>query len=205
VDRICLRAALHASSLLPGNHKISINVHASTLASDQQFTPYLEEVAEAYSVDPTRLIIEIVEHSSWWDVQALCERLEELRNVGVAIALDDVGLGQSNFKMILDCRPEYLKIDRYFVHGAHSDFHRMVLLESLAKIAQKFGSKVIAEGVELPEDLERLISLGIKLMQGYLFSRTASPNELLQSGLLTRSPAQWPFFIMSEESTYGSH
>jgi EAL domain-containing protein (putative c-di-GMP-specific phosphodiesterase class I) len=204
VDRLCIRSAIHTSSLLPGSHKISINVHASTLASDQQFIPFLEQTASAYALDTSRLIVEIVEHSRWWDGQALLATLDRLRDIGAAIALDDVGLGQSNLKMILDCRPEYLKVDRYFVSGVAKDPYRLVLLESLAKIAQKFGSHVIAEGVETAEDLERLRSLGIHLMQGYLFWGTGSPTEILRSGLLTHGlDSQWP--SVAVEETYGSH
>lgn len=204
VDELCVRAALQTSSLLPGPHKISINVHASTLARDEKLIPLLEEATAEYGIDPSRLIIEIVEHSAWWDQGALLQRLAGLRQFGAAIALDDVGLGQSNFKMILDCRPEYLKIDRYFVNGADSDFHRMVLLESLTRVAQKFGARVVAEGVEEVADLTRLLSLGIDLVQGFLFSRTKSPSEILASGLLNgTSNSDWSSLVI--ESAYGGH
>jgi EAL domain-containing protein (putative c-di-GMP-specific phosphodiesterase class I) len=206
VDELCLRSALQTSSLLPGPHKISLNVHASTLARDENLIPLLQEATSEYGIDPGRLIIEIVEHSAWWDQDALLRRLEGLRRFGAEIALDDVGLGQSNFKMILDCRPEYLKIDRYFVHGADADFHRMVLLESLTKVAQKFGARVVAEGVEEAADLTRLMSLGIDLVQGFLFSRTKSPSEILASGILTETTetsSRWS--SLTTEDQYGSH
>ena len=207
VDRACLRSALHACALLPGTHKISINLHASTLSRDPELVSGLQAAAVEHGIDLSRLIIEIVEHSSWWDGKALLDTLSRLRALGVMIALDDVGLGQSNLKMILDCRPEYLKIDRYFVHGAHKDFHRLVILESLARVASQFGSRVIAEGVEQVEDMDRLVSLGIHLMQGYLFAGTSSPAELLQSGMLIDAgqgptPLHW---LPIAEGSYGSH
>lgn len=204
VDEVCVRSALQTSSLLPGPHKISINIHASTLARDENLIPLLQEASAAYEIDPSRLIIEIVEHSAWWDQDALVRRLAGIRDFGAAIALDDVGLGQSNFKMILDCRPEYLKIDRYFVNGADGDFHRMVLLESLTKVAQKFGARVVAEGVEEAADLTRLMSLGIDLVQGFLLSRTKSPSEILASGLLTAAASSdWSNMLVGD--AYGSH
>lgn len=206
VDRACVRAALHACALLPGTHKISINLHASTLARDTELIPGMQRAAEEYGIDLSRLIIEIVEHSSWWDGKALLDTLARLRSLGVMIALDDVGLGQSNLKMILDCRPEYLKIDRYFVHGSHKDFHRLVLLESLARVASQFGSRVIAEGVEQVEDMDRLITMGIHLMQGYLFAGTSSPSEILRSGILTETGGLTPLhWLPVAEGAYGSH
>lgn len=204
VDRLCIRSAIHTSSLLPGKHKISINVHASTLARDEALIPFLAETANAYDLDPTRLIVEIVEHSGWCDGDALLGTLKELRALGVEIALDDVGLGQSNFKMILDCRPEYLKIDRYFVNGVHEDRYRRVVVESLVKLSQEFGAAVIAEGVERANDLETLRSLGISLMQGFLFWGTTSPTEILRSGMLTNGmDATW--LNLAVENSYGSH
>lgn len=206
VDRACLRSALNACALLPGTHKISINMHASTLARDTDVVPMLQEAAGSYGIDLSRLIVEIVEHSSFWDEDSLLETLARLRNLGIMIALDDVGLGQSNFKMILDCRPEYLKIDRYFVHNSHKDFHRTVLLESISRVASQFGSRVIAEGVEQKADMERLLSLGINLMQGYLFAGTASPAEILRSGILKKEKGSVPLqFVPLAEGDYGSH
>lgn len=206
VDRACLRSALHACALLPGTHKISINMHASTLSRDPDIVPMLQEAARSYNIDLTRLIVEIVEHSPWCDGQSLLDNLNRLRSLGIMIALDDVGLGQSNFKMILDCRPEYLKIDRYFVHDSHKDFHRLVLLESIARVASQFGSRVIAEGVEQAADMDRLLGLGINLMQGYLFAGTASPSEILQSGLLNNEKGAVPLQLVPlAEGNYGSH
>jgi len=204
VDRACIKSALQAASLLPGNHKISINVHASTLARDTHVVEFLKEAAAAYGLELNRLIIEIVEHSGWWDTRALQETLAALRNIGIAIALDDVGLGQSNLKMILDCRPDYLKIDRYFVHECDNDFHRLVLLESLTRVAHQFGAKVVAEGVERAADLDRLLSFGINLVQGYLFAKANSPSDILKSGVLTRETVpHWSAFAV--EANHGSH
>jgi EAL domain-containing protein (putative c-di-GMP-specific phosphodiesterase class I) len=104
--------------------------------------------------------------------------LEELRRREVRIALDDVGLGQSNFKMIVDAMPDFLKIDRYFVHSCHSDRSRRVVARSIAELARQFDAAPIAEGLELAEDLEVLRDLGISLFQGYLLGRPTSAREL---------------------------
>jgi EAL domain-containing protein (putative c-di-GMP-specific phosphodiesterase class I) len=95
------------------------------------------------------------------------------------LALDDIGLGHSNYKMILDCRPDYFKIDRYFVQGAGSDFYRQAVLKSVSELARPFGARVVVEGVENEEDLVAARAAGATLFQGFAFSR-ALPGSAYQ-------------------------
>jgi EAL domain-containing protein (putative c-di-GMP-specific phosphodiesterase class I) len=111
-----------------------------------------------------------------------------LRRLGVRIALDDVGLGHSNYMMICECRPDYLKVDRYFVTGCHRDFHRRAVLASIEQLAGPFGARVVAEGVEDPAEMETLKRIGISLVQGFLFGQPAPVAEMMSSV----SPNLWP-------------
>jgi len=124
VDRACIEAILDAAKGLPADVTLGINVHASTLAMDPGFVKYLATALEARGLSPRRLIVEVVEHAPPWDVKGFRNVLKGLRGLGVLIALDDVGLGHSNYMMILECRPDYFKVDRHFVDGCHKDFHR---------------------------------------------------------------------------------
>jgi EAL domain-containing protein (putative c-di-GMP-specific phosphodiesterase class I) len=168
VDLACLEAILDASPDLPAQAMLGINVHASTLAMDASFVEYLEAAVEAKGLAKRRLVVEIVEHSPPGDLAGLRRALDGLRGMGARIALDDVGLGHSNLMMVLECRPDYLKVDRHFVSGCHQDFHRRAVLASVVELARSFGSRVVAEGVEEPADLAALTQLGITLIQGFL-------------------------------------
>ncbi|HSG05095.1 MAG TPA: EAL domain-containing protein, partial [Nitrospiria bacterium] len=95
-------------------------------------------------------------------------------------ALDDIGAGDSNFKMILDLRPDYYKVDRYFVAGASRDPYRLAILASIADLSRKLGGVVIAEGVEHVDDLEACRASGINLVQGYLLSPPLTGKGLLR-------------------------
>jgi hypothetical protein len=121
VDRACVATALADAGLLPGQPRLSLNVHASTLGRDPGFPGFLLRTAQQADIEPRRLIVEIVEHAPALDVPGFRRALAALRETGIAIALDDVGLGQSNYKMILDARPEIYKLDKYLVSGAWSD------------------------------------------------------------------------------------
>lgn len=178
VDRACVEAILDAAARLPAGSKLGINVHASTLAMDAGFVAFLGAALAARAFAPGRVIVEIVEHAPPWDVAAFRLAIEALRRSGVRIALDDVGLGHSNLMMILECRPEYLKVDRFFVSGCHADFHRRAVLASVAQLARAFDASVVAEGIEQPADLAAVRRLDIHLVQGHLFGKAAPVAEL---------------------------
>lgn len=177
VDRACVATALGVAQGLAGSPRLSLNIHASTLGRDQQFLDFLEDTADRCNVKMDRLTVEIVEHSPSWDGPSFARALDELRKLGVGIALDDIGLGESNYRMILDCRPDYFKLDRYFVQNSHADFSRQAVIESVAMLARSFGARVVAEGVEERAELELIRSLGVELAQGHLFSRAVPAAE----------------------------
>jgi len=186
VDRACVEAILAETENLPAEHMLGINVHASTLAMDGGFVEFLAARLRARGISPHRTVIEVVEHAPPWDVVGFRTAITGLRELGCRIALDDVGLGHSNYMMILECRPDYLKVDRHFVDGCHRDFHRRAVLASVAQLARPFGARVVAEGVEEVEDLAALRLLGITLIQGYLLARPLPVAETLAPTVLSR-------------------
>jgi EAL domain-containing protein (putative c-di-GMP-specific phosphodiesterase class I) len=203
VDRACIRMMLGAISLLPFQTPFSVNVHATTLARDSGFLGFLKELAEEFEIAPRRMMIELVEEMPFWDVAAICRALDDLRALGVRIAVDDVGAGQSNFNHILDCRPDAFKIDAYLVKGCGSDKHRLAVLQSIAALARSFGAQVIAEGVENEEDLGVLLDMEIHLVQGFLLARPMSAEALLESGLLVGNEFPAPRLAPDMELGFG--
>ncbi len=117
-----------------------------------------------------RITIEIVEHAPPWDGVSFLSALDQLRNLGAEIAVDDVGLGQSNFKMLLDVSPHYLKVDRYFVEGCATDPRRRSVIAAILQLASDSDAELIAEGVANADDAATLQALGVSLMQGFLYS-----------------------------------
>jgi EAL domain-containing protein (putative c-di-GMP-specific phosphodiesterase class I) len=169
-DKHCIAAAFaNAMGVLPPSlPRLSVNIHAGTIERDHTFPAYIESLARAHNIDTSRLIIEIVEQSTYFDSSRVIVALKDLRSFGVRIAIDDLGLGHGNYRLILDAEPEYLKLDRYFVHGCAQDRHRRALIASVQEIARQFDASVIAEGVERLEDLRMLRTMGVPIVQGYL-------------------------------------
>ena len=193
VDRACIATALAEASRLPGKPRLSLNVHALTLDRDPGFRDFLLKQASRVGIDPRRLIIEIVEATPpRLGGPSFRRALAELREAGITIALDDVGLGQSNYKMILDVRPEIYKLDRYLVANAWSDSHRLVILDSLARMVRRLEARAVAEGVENRDELVAVEAAGIDLVQGFLLARPLARLGLLEAGYLSGAPATFP-------------
>jgi EAL domain-containing protein (putative c-di-GMP-specific phosphodiesterase class I) len=182
VDLACAREILRGAGSIVNGTRLHINVHASTLDRDIRFAEALVSSAKASGFPVEKLTVEIVEHNASSDSLRFLHALERLREYGIRIALDDVGLGQSNFRMILDSRPDYLKIDRYFVHGCARDAGRQTVIGSIASLAQGFDAQIIAEGVENVEDIDYLRRRGVTMYQGFYLSRPF-PSESIATWL----------------------
>lgn len=178
VEREVVRLIFESAGELPPDLLISVNVHASTLGRDCDFVSALQQHAARQSVDISRFIIEIVEHSPVWNQPAFLRALADLRALGVRIALDDIGIGNSNYKMILDSNPDYFKVDAYICRGAYADRRRRAVLRSIVELARDFGSSVIAEGIEGLPDFQVIQDLGVEYVQGYLFYKPLTLADL---------------------------
>ncbi len=184
MDRSCLNAALREASALGASPRLCINIHARTLSTDAEFVADFSRITAAHEVSPARLTLEIVEHSASWATALFHRNLDELRRLGVSLSIDDFGIGYSNLHRLLECRPDYCKIERYFVAGCDHDPRRINILEAVSQLARRFAARVIAEGVETAAELAQVHAVGIDLVQGFLFSPPLCAERILASELL---------------------
>jgi len=140
VDRSCIVAICRAVADLPPNTRINLNVHASTLGENPDFVDFFRRQMHSLSLPLERFTLEIVEHAPNYNVPGLACNLRALRDLGVRIALDDVGLGTSNYRMILDCHPDYFKVDAYFVEGISRDADRRAVVRSVLCLAKEMNA-----------------------------------------------------------------
>src|SRR3984957_11116410 len=163
VDQSCLAAIFAEAAHLPPDLRINVNVHAATLGQSPGFVEAFRRRAKRHSLALDRFTVEIVEYAPMCDIPELSRTIDSLRNAGVQIALDDVGLGQSNYRMMLDCHPEYFKLDAYFVRDLSADSKRRAVVRSLAALAEALDSAVVAEGATSADDLLQLEEMGVPL------------------------------------------
>jgi EAL domain-containing protein (putative c-di-GMP-specific phosphodiesterase class I) len=185
VDRACIITALKTARQLDTVPRFFLNVHASTLGRDADFARFIADTAATHSIDLPRITLEIIERQPYWNGPRFMATLDRLRMLGISIALDDFGIGESNYRMMLDCWPDCIKVDRYVVRNCDSDYGRRAILDSIASLAMAVGAKVIAEGVQTKAELKTIKNLGFTLAQGFVFYKPMLLNEMKEISLLT--------------------
>lgn len=188
VDRCCISTICREVVSLPPDFRINLNVHASTLGKNSEFVDFFRRQARLLSLPLDRFTLEIVEHSPSHNVPGLIASLTALRDLGVRIALDDVGLGNSNYRMILDCHPDYFKLDACFVQGVSYDPDRQAVVKSIMCLAEEMKALVVAEGAHATEDFSMLAQMGIKLFQANVLCPPMQLPELIKRGTLNVYP-----------------
>ena len=178
VDRACIAAALSAAREASEDVRVCVNVHASTLAQDETFPAFFAALLKAYRVEAGRIVLELVEHAPALDVAGFNRSLHDLRDLGMRLAIDDLGIGSSNLRLIVECRPDYVKVDRYFVSGANHCARKRAVLAAVVRLGAELGAEIIAEGVETDAELNLVRSLGVDLVQGWLFCKALPTAEL---------------------------
>jgi diguanylate cyclase (GGDEF)-like protein len=149
---------------------------------------HVRSVLDASGLDPSSLCLELTESVLLEDVDRHMRTLLELRALGVRLAIDDFGTGFSSLTYLKRFPVDVVKIDRSFVAGLGTDASDTAIVRSVVDLAHALSLQVVAEGVEQPEQLEALRSLGCDLAQGYLFSPPLPTAELLPWLAVPRGP-----------------
>ncbi len=171
LEMTCRENACHRYGQQQLQGKLFLNVSPETLRDATHRPGYTLELLRKYRIPADRVVIELTEQTPTDDFELLDAALRHYRDMGFSIALDDLGAGYSGLRMWSELRPDYVKIDRYFIDGIHRDAVKREFVESIMKIARASRAQVIAEGIELSEELRVLSEMGIDLVQGYLLGR----------------------------------
>ncbi len=156
---------------------LAVNLSAVQLGSDDLVDEVREALADS-GLPPQALVLEITETVLMEDASSVGPRLAALRALGVRIALDDFGTGYSALGYLQKIPVDIVKIDRAFVREVHLGARQGALAAAVMTLATSLDLEVIAEGIELPEQAERLLALGCQLAQGFLFNPALPPEEV---------------------------
>ncbi len=179
LDQICLEVVVAGAAVLAPETILSLNVSPRTLEAPEFSVAGLIRLLERFSITPNRVILELTERESVDDLDRLRHNVGAARAAGLRIAADDVGAGNAGLRLLSQMSFDIVKIDLSLVQGGPQQRTSLAVVSSLQELAQRWGSWVIAEGVETPEQLELIRNLGISAAQGYLLGR---PGESLTVG-----------------------
>lgn len=157
--------------------RVAVNVSMDNLSA-LSFADFVIAVAAVSGVSPVDVVLEVTESRLMADLRATLEILTRLRLKRFRLSIDDFGTGHSSLTQLRDMPFDELKIDRSFVHGAHTNPTLRAIFESNLALARQLGIEVVAEGVEDRADWEFLRRSGCDLAQGYFMARPMPGAEL---------------------------
>lgn len=171
LDLACLEVvATGASELSPGAY-LSVNLSPPTLEGKLFRPGDLLAILGRNGIPPSRTVVEVTEREHVEDFEQLRRNLEGCRELGMRIAIDDVGAGYAGLRLLSEIRFDLVKIDLSLVQGGVHRSTSLAVIRALQELAVDAGSLVIAEGIETGDQLELVRSLGIQAGQGYLLGR----------------------------------
>ena len=162
--------------------RMAVNISGRELKGGE-LVERIRGTLEETGVAPGQLEVEVTEHSTVETTNAL-EILEELRGLGVRVAIDDFGIGYSMLSRLNDFPLDKLKLDQSFLRKLAFGGDEAPIVSGIIAMGHSLGMEVLAEGVETEEQLAFLRRAGCDQAQGFYFSRPVEPLEL--AGMLRR-------------------
>jgi len=200
LEEACRQAACWLADP-PGGRPLAVTVNLSGRQLERpELASEVARALQASSLPAELLILEITETVLMRDTGVTTLILGELKQLGVRIAVDDFGTGYSSLRYLQEFSLDMIKIAKPFVDTVTHGGEQSALARAIIDLGETFDLRVVAEGIEHPEQLERLRELGCGLGQGYLFSKPQPAGALEAylrrsaqtrgvSGFLPRAPS----------------
>lgn len=180
LDQICRTLSVDRRPELEEDKKLFVNcLPAAFYDPNQQLETLLDEWLEHERLDPDQLIFEINEDISQSEADRILPTIRRLRRSGFQFALDDMGTGKTNLRLLADLEPTYIKMDISLTRGIADSVRKQALASYLLDLAEKSDAELIAEGVESQRDLETVVELGVEYAQGHLIGRPGEEGEFI--------------------------
>jgi EAL domain-containing protein (putative c-di-GMP-specific phosphodiesterase class I) len=168
-ERLCVTTAIAAVARVRERGLLFLNASARALEDPDWSSGPMESALRASGLTPKDVVIEITERLAIVQHDSFQRLLLAFKGRGFRVAVDDMGTGHASLQSLAAIEPDFLKFDVSLVRDIDRSSIKRSLLGSLKALADKIGARVIAEGVERPEERDTLRALGIELAQGFLF------------------------------------
>ena len=151
---------------------------SARLLSDLELPSWVSSMLMSTGIPASRLTIEVTETTIAADPQRTMQVLQDLREIGVRLAVDDFGTGYSSLSYLRRLQPDELKVDKSFVMHMSTDENSAVIVRSTVELGHGLGLSVVAEGVEDQDTYDALAELGCDRIQGFLIGRPMPATAL---------------------------
>ncbi|WP_442595450.1 GGDEF domain-containing protein [Parapusillimonas sp. JC17] len=175
LERLCRRVHIEQFSRHGLEGRLFLNMSPDVLVNPELQTDTCFFSEQVQGISPESIVIELTESSSAASYNRIKQAASDYRAYGFQVAIDDLGEGFSSLRLWSELRPEFVKIDKYFIQGIDKDPIKRQFVRSIFEIAQQSYSKVIAEGIETEAEYITVRDVGIQYGQGYWLGRPAMP------------------------------
>lgn len=163
--------------ILSPDIKLFLNIHPDELCSGEALIIRLKKLEEWSS----RIVLEITERSKLQQIESWEETLEQIEAMGYEVAIDDLGAGYASLSVLADLRPKYIKMDMSIIRNVHADDRKRRLVTLMCDFANATNAMIVAEGIEVEEELIALQECGVHLLQGFFFARPSLDTDRISS------------------------
>lgn len=157
--------------------RVAVNISTVQLMHGDFFAK-LSHLLKAHALDPALLELELTESVLAQQVDVSRNLLNKIQQLGVKLSLDDFGTGYSSLAYLKSFPINKLKIDRSFIQDLLSDPDDRAIVHSVVVLGHSLGMSIVAEGVEMPDQLRQLEQMEVDEVQGYLLSKALPAAEL---------------------------
>jgi predicted signal transduction protein with EAL and GGDEF domain len=172
-------ATMERMNGMPGGEAVCMNVNVSRRELvHPMFVARVRELLSTMTVAPSRLRFEITETAvSGYSTATVSRLLDELKELGVGIHLDDFGAGLSSLSLLRSLPFDGLKVDRSFLDRSNGDVQAITILNAIIALGHNLGKTITVEGVVEPQQVATVLALEADFAQGYLFGHPLPATE----------------------------
>lgn len=182
-ERFSWSVVLDSARRLPDGSLLFLNVNPKLVSRAEDALAGLGEEAERRGVSFSRIVLDLVEVENVPGATEISTALTVPRDLGAAIALDDVTSGYGTLQLCQGLQPEYIKVDSEITRGIAQDPRRRAILKFLVDLSREFSFLLVAEGIESAEDLDVCATEGVAAAQGYFLARPDAQPPASSPGL----------------------
>ena len=168
--------------------RVSVNISARQFRADG-FVEFVANELIATQLNPSFLEFELTESVLLDNPRAAIRKMQELKALGVTLSIDDFGSGYSSLNYLKHFPVDYLKVDKSFIAGLHTNTRDNAITLAIAGLARSLNLSIVAEGVETAEQVKLLKTQGYTELQGFLFAKPMEPSAIPSFVMTTQSNA----------------
>jgi EAL domain-containing protein (putative c-di-GMP-specific phosphodiesterase class I) len=175
----------------PGKRWLFLNCRPESLTLDRNGRSPLETAVQAHGYSPSEIVIEVLEQASFTH-ESVTDAIAAHQQKGFQVAIDDFGIGASNFDRVWGVRPDFVKLDRSLVQRATGSRNDRRVAKMLVSMLHRMGVMVIAEGVETKEEALTVMDADVDFVQGFYFSRPSHSIDIPILNAEAEMVSLWP-------------